>query len=62
MYQRSSTYVFSTQKGWARIMRPTYWEGGPPTDVADRLNASFPHFMAVPLNQRQAQVIAEDDK
>ncbi|KAJ6502848.1 hypothetical protein C8R47DRAFT_1007901 [Mycena vitilis] len=62
MYQRSSTYVLSTKHGWNRIMRPTYWEGGPPVEVADRLTASFPHLMAVGLNQRQAGVIAEDDK
>ncbi|KAJ7676551.1 hypothetical protein DFH06DRAFT_1168458 [Mycena polygramma] len=62
MYQRSSTYVLSTKHGWNRIMRPTYWEGGPPVEVADRLTASFPHLMAVGLNQRQAVVIAEDDK
>ncbi|KAF7378296.1 Flavin-containing monooxygenase [Mycena sanguinolenta] len=62
MYQRSSTYVLTTKNGWARIMKPIYWEGGPPTEVADRLNASFPHLMSIPLNQRQARVIAEDDK
>ncbi|KAF8143648.1 hypothetical protein K438DRAFT_1911041 [Mycena galopus ATCC 62051] len=62
MYQRSSTYVLTTKNGWNRIMKPVYWEGGPPVEVADRLNASFPHLMAIPLNQRQAKVIAEDDK
>ncbi|KAJ7347250.1 hypothetical protein DFH08DRAFT_867664 [Mycena albidolilacea] len=62
MYQRSSTYVLTTKNGWNRIMKPVYWEGGPPVDVADRLTASFPHLMAVPLNQRQVRVIAEDDK
>ncbi|KAJ6467908.1 hypothetical protein C8R45DRAFT_1171515 [Mycena sanguinolenta] len=61
MYQRSSTYVF-TKNACARIMKPIYWEDGPPVEVADRLNASFPHLMAIPLNQRQAQVIADDDK
>ncbi|KAF7323963.1 Flavin-containing monooxygenase [Mycena kentingensis (nom. inval.)] len=62
IYQRSSTYVMSTKNGWNHIMRPLYWEGGPPSDVADRLVASFPRFMAVDLNRRQAQLIAEDDK
>ncbi|KAK6992953.1 flavin-containing monooxygenase [Favolaschia claudopus] len=62
IYQRSSSYVLSTKHGWNRIMKPIYWEGGPPVDIADRLSASFPHLMAVPLNQRQAEVIAEDDK
>lgn len=62
MYQRSSTYVLTTKNGWNRIMKPVYWEGGPPVDVADRLTASFPHLVAVPLNQRQVRLIAEDDK
>ncbi|KAJ6566754.1 hypothetical protein B0H19DRAFT_1138526 [Mycena capillaripes] len=62
MYQRSSTYVLSTLHGWARIMRPAYWEGGPPVELADRFTASFPHLMAIGLNQRQAKVIAEDDR
>ncbi|KAJ7250746.1 hypothetical protein C8J57DRAFT_679664 [Mycena rebaudengoi] len=62
MYQRSSTYVMTTKNGWKRIMGESYWENGPPTDVVDRLSASFPHFMSVGLNQRQAIQIAEDDK
>ncbi|KAF7378261.1 Flavin-containing monooxygenase [Mycena sanguinolenta] len=62
MYQRSSTHVLTAKNGLARIMKPIYWEGGPPTEVADRLNASFPHLMSISLNQRQARVIAEDDK
>ncbi|KAF7368295.1 Flavin-containing monooxygenase [Mycena venus] len=62
IYQRSSSYVLSTKNGWARIMRPVYWEGGPPTELADRLNASFPHLMSIQLNQRLAKIIAEDDK
>ncbi|KAF7300095.1 Flavin-containing monooxygenase [Mycena kentingensis (nom. inval.)] len=62
LYQRSSSYILSTKNGWNRIMNPIYWEGGPPSDVADRLNASFPHFMAVELNRRLVEVIAEDDK
>ncbi|KAJ7055859.1 hypothetical protein C8F01DRAFT_1318724 [Mycena amicta] len=62
LYQRSSTYIISSEHGLKRIMRPIYWEGGPPTDVADRLSASFPHFMAVDLNRRMVKVVAEDDK
>ncbi|KAJ7159293.1 hypothetical protein C8R43DRAFT_882040 [Mycena crocata] len=62
MYQRSSTYVFTTKNGWKHIMRPTYWEGGPPVELADRITASYPHLMAIELNQRQALKIAEDDK
>lgn len=39
-----------------------YWEGSPPADITDRMNASFPHHMAVGINQRQAKQIAELDK
>ncbi|KAJ6605473.1 hypothetical protein DFH09DRAFT_1242201 [Mycena vulgaris] len=62
IYQRSSTYVMSSTNGWGRIMKRSYWEDGPPVDVADRLAASFPHLMAINLNRRQAIEIAEDDQ
>lgn len=52
----------SQKNGWNRMLRPLYWEGGPPTDIADRFNASFPHLMGIELNRRMVQVIAEDDK
>jgi len=39
-----------------------YEENGPPTDIADRLSASFPHWMAVELNRRKTQTIFELDK
>ncbi|KAG5651879.1 hypothetical protein H0H81_007073 [Sphagnurus paluster] len=62
MVQRSSSYIMSTEKGWKVLMEGVYSEGGPPTDVADRLSASFPHHMSVGLSQRTAKVIAELDK
>ncbi|KAJ7761821.1 hypothetical protein B0H16DRAFT_539958 [Mycena metata] len=62
MYQRSSTYVMTTKNGWKHIMGGVYWEGGLPTDLADRFTASFPHLMAIGLNQRQVHKIADDDK
>ncbi|KAJ7292438.1 hypothetical protein C8J57DRAFT_1265861 [Mycena rebaudengoi] len=62
IHQRSSTYVMSQKNGWNRMLRPLYWEGGPPTEIADRFNASFPHLMGIELNRRMVQVIAEDDK
>jgi len=40
----------------------TYAEGGPPTDLADRFTASFPHHMSVGLHQRAARRLAELDK
>jgi len=39
-----------------------YEENGPPTDIADRINASFPHWMAMELNRRKTQTISELDK
>ncbi|KAH9484720.1 Indole-3-pyruvate monooxygenase YUCCA1 [Psilocybe cubensis] len=39
-----------------------YCEGGPPADIVDRMSASFPHHMAVGLNQRAAKQIADLDK
>ncbi|KAF8209052.1 hypothetical protein K438DRAFT_1573180 [Mycena galopus ATCC 62051] len=62
MYQRSSTYVLTLKTATKRMMKPVYWEGGPPIDVADRLGASFPHVMAIPLHRRRAKLMAEDDK
>ena len=52
----------STAKGWPVLFGDTYWEGGLPVDIADRLTASFPHHMSVPVNQRAAKYIAELDK
>lgn len=37
-------------------------ERAPPVEAADRLNASLPHHMAVGINQRKVQAIAEADK
>ncbi|KAJ6595193.1 hypothetical protein DFH09DRAFT_906286 [Mycena vulgaris] len=62
IYQRSSTYVMSTENGWKHMMRGTYWEGAPPTDISDRVNASFPHLMNIELGQRLTRKIAEDDE
>ncbi|KAJ7636281.1 hypothetical protein FB45DRAFT_1055746 [Roridomyces roridus] len=62
MFQRSSTHVFTVKKGWKHMVGDTYWEGGPPTDVADRITASYPHYMAIELSRRRAKLIAEDDK
>ncbi|KAJ7456075.1 hypothetical protein FB451DRAFT_1512395 [Mycena latifolia] len=58
---RSSTYVMTTKNGWKHIMGGSYWEGGPPVEIADRVNTSFPHVMSIGLNQRLALKIAEDD-
>ena len=39
-----------------------YYEGGPSPDVADRINASFPNYLAKPLHQRIVADIAEKDR
>jgi hypothetical protein len=39
-----------------------YHEGGPPPDVADRINASFPNYLQKPIHQRIVVDIANDDR
>lgn len=39
-----------------------YSENGPPVDVADRINASFPHAVMMGISRRQVKQIAEADK
>ncbi|KAG6876175.1 hypothetical protein C0993_005129 [Termitomyces sp. T159_Od127] len=62
MIQRSSTHVMSVMNGWKIIMEGIYSEGGLPTDIADRLIASFPHHFNVGIAQRSTKAIAELDK
>ncbi|KAG6860938.1 hypothetical protein C0995_005768 [Termitomyces sp. Mi166 len=62
MYQRSSTYVMTTTNGWKVVAQGVYSEGGLPTDIADRLSASFPNHVTVSLAQRRTETIAELDK
>ncbi|KAF7324570.1 Flavin-containing monooxygenase [Mycena kentingensis (nom. inval.)] len=62
LFQRSSTFVFSEKAAAERLMKPLYWEGGPPTDVADRLAASFPMFGFVDFYRRARVAMEEDDK
>ncbi|CAA7260826.1 unnamed protein product [Cyclocybe aegerita] len=62
MFQRGSTYIMSTDKGWPVIFKSLYWEDGPPVDIADRITASFPHHMATGLSQRRTHYVAQLDK
>ncbi|KAF8734332.1 hypothetical protein AX14_003424 [Amanita brunnescens Koide BX004] len=62
MYQRSSTYVMTVKNGLDVLFSGVYCENGPPTDIADRIVASYPHFMGLGLGQRSAARIAELDK
>ncbi|KAJ3559302.1 hypothetical protein NM688_g425 [Phlebia brevispora] len=61
IFQRSSTYVMSTKEGMPRMMSPLYWEGGPPTEEADLLNASIPILYSKLLAKRTAAGIHKAD-
>ncbi|EGO00127.1 hypothetical protein SERLA73DRAFT_107112 [Serpula lacrymans var. lacrymans S7.3] len=61
MCQRSPTYIMTTKEGCPRLF-PLYWEGSPPTDIADRINASYPNHLLKFLHQRAVRDIAEADK
>ncbi|PPR00870.1 hypothetical protein CVT24_000321 [Panaeolus cyanescens] len=69
----SSTYIMTCRNAWNVIFKGVFCEPSPatpnspaitppPTDLGDRINASFPHFMATELNRRRAKEIAELDK
>ncbi|THH30834.1 hypothetical protein EUX98_g3356 [Antrodiella citrinella] len=62
MVQRSSTYIMSIQQGMTRHMQSLYWEGGPPTDVADHLNNTMPILFDKVKAVRLTNAIAEADK
>ncbi|KAG2090630.1 uncharacterized protein F5147DRAFT_787192 [Suillus discolor] len=61
MVQRSPSYIMSTREGMPRLMA-IFWEGGPPTDVADRVNASYPNSLLKLVHQRVTKDIADADK
>ncbi|KAF8893477.1 hypothetical protein BD779DRAFT_1506493 [Infundibulicybe gibba] len=62
MYQRDSTYIMSVKNGLGLLMGGVYDEDAPPSYVADRMVASFPHLKNVGLSQRLTRRIAEADK
>ncbi|THU84251.1 FAD/NAD(P)-binding domain-containing protein [Dendrothele bispora CBS 962.96] len=62
MVQRGPTYIMTTKNGW-KVMSGLFCEGGPPTDMADRIQASFPFFFGMNgMLQRSAKKIAELDQ
>ncbi|KAG1753130.1 hypothetical protein EDD22DRAFT_913834 [Suillus occidentalis] len=61
MVQRSPSYIMSTKEGMPRLMA-IFWEGGPPTDVADRVNASYPNALLKLVHKRVTKDIADADK
>ncbi|KAF8872790.1 hypothetical protein CPB85DRAFT_1190492, partial [Mucidula mucida] len=62
MYQRSSTYVFSTKNGFKYLTDELYLNSGLPTHSADLLKASFPNLLGTELNVRSVDALAEADK
>jgi len=61
IYQRSPVYVMSAENGCRGFMS-LYVEGGPPTDIADRVGASYPLGLAVLLKQTTVKRVAAADK
>lgn len=60
--QRSSTYVMTSTKGIPVIFGGLYYEGGPATDDADLLAASYPIPVTLELAKGQTKAIAELDR
>ncbi|KAF8900200.1 hypothetical protein CPB85DRAFT_1326180 [Mucidula mucida] len=61
MFQRGPTYVMSQAAALKYILEGLYSKNGPPTDVADRLVASFPTVVATEIAQHQTLAIEEHD-
>ncbi|KAH8084312.1 hypothetical protein BXZ70DRAFT_568551 [Cristinia sonorae] len=62
LLQRSSTYIMTTKEGMPRLFKPLYWEGGPPTDAADRIANTLPVRLNKLLWARKTRSIAEADR
>lgn len=61
MIQRGPTYVMTTKHGMPLLFKNLFWDGAPPTDIADRINASFPNKLLKLIHQRLVKSIAEAD-
>ncbi|KAJ3804067.1 hypothetical protein F5876DRAFT_91876 [Lentinula aff. lateritia] len=62
MFQRSSTCVVSTENGLRVLLDGLYEENGPPTEIADLVNASIPNLVMVQLGRIQTEYICQLDK
>ncbi|KAF8884029.1 FAD/NAD-P-binding domain-containing protein [Infundibulicybe gibba] len=62
MIQRGPTYVISTKRGIPILLGGLYAENGPPIQMADRINASFPMHFTSGIARRTARLVAEVDK
>jgi len=61
MVQRGPTYIMTTKEGMPRLLGALYSENAPPTDIADRIDASFPLQLAKHIYKRLTKDIAEAD-
>ena len=52
----------TTKEGMPELMKPNYWEGGPPIDEADRLENSVPILFSKLLAQRATAKIKARDR
>jgi len=62
MVQRGPTFVMTTKNAWKHIMTGVYSENALPTDIADRITASFPGPLREAIAQRQVEEVAEADQ
>jgi len=62
MIQRSSTLVFSRDKGNAIFFNPAYWHNGLSTEEADLNNATFPRKQILPQATATWKRMNEADK
>ena len=62
-FRRFAHVLLRDKHGNSELVRlGLYYEGVPPPDVADRLNASFPIYLQKSIHQRIAVEIEKDDK
>ncbi|KAF9568073.1 FAD/NAD(P)-binding domain-containing protein [Agrocybe pediades] len=63
MYQRSSAYVVSCEKGLTDVLiKHLYSEEAPPTPTVDFLSASMPILVSSGMGSRYTKIVAEVDR
>ncbi|KIM92256.1 hypothetical protein PILCRDRAFT_810309 [Piloderma croceum F 1598] len=61
MVQRGPTYVMTRKNSAPVLFGALYSEGAPPTDIADRIMASFPNKLVKLMSKRLTKHLAEAD-
>ncbi|KIM76995.1 hypothetical protein PILCRDRAFT_796588 [Piloderma croceum F 1598] len=61
MLQRGPTYVMTRKNCMPMLFGALYSEDAPPTDIADRISASFPNKLIKSMSQRLTKRLAEAD-